>query len=98
MTKCDSTPSVWECCQHLQQQLGVSFLTPQRQGHSPLHKAAQRQNRHVIEWMAGEAGLSYSEKQRVAEPDQGQYTPSDIWKSVGGDRLFGEWMKHEMGW
>lgn len=97
MTKCDSAPAVSECCQFLQQ-LGVSFLTPQSQGHSPLHKAAQRQNRHVIEWMAGEAGLSFSQKQVVAKPDQGQYTPSDIWKSVGGDKLFGEWMKHEMGW
>jgi ankyrin repeat protein len=97
MTKCDSTTAVWECCEFLQQ-LGVSFVTRQSQGHSTLHKAAQRLNKHVIEWMAREARLSYSEKQIVAKPDHGGYTPSDIWKSMGGEKSFGEWMKHEMGW
>ncbi|CAB9525533.1 Ankyrin Repeat Protein [Seminavis robusta] len=103
MTKCESTEQVKQACQLLSTTFGVSFATRQSQGHSPLHKAAQRQNRCVIEWLAmsqtdGGAGLLFSERRFAGQPDEGGYTPSDIWNSVGGDRLFGEWMKNEMGW
>ena len=96
------TETVRSMCQLLQQH-GVSFVERQKQGHSACHKAAQKQNRHVIEWLAqsreiGGAGLSDDEKRKAGEPDEGGHTPSDIWKSVGGDEQFAEWMKQEVGW
>ena len=102
MTKCESTDEVRKMCRLLQTH-GVSFVQRQKQGHTVLHKAAQRQNKHVIEWLAqsreeGGAGLSDQDKQQAGGPDQGGHTPSEIWSSVGGDPKFGQWMKEEMGW
>lgn len=90
------------------------FVKKQSQGHSPLHKAAQKLNRHVIEWMAqekessesvddnvtgGGAGLSWAEKRAAGGPDDGGHLPSDIWMSFGGDANFANWMKkHCEGW
>ena len=96
------TKAVRAMCQLLQQH-GVSFVERQKQGHSACHKAAQRQNRHVIEWLAqsseeGGAGLSDDEKREAGERDEGGHAPSDIWKSVGGDEQFAEWMKQRLGW
>ena len=51
MTISTNRNDIWECCNTLKQ-CGVIFTTKQSQGHSPLHKAAQKKNRHVIEWMA----------------------------------------------
>ena len=80
------------------QATNVSFSVPQKQGHSPLHKAAQRQNRHVILWMAEAdnevgAGFSPEERKQVGEADVGGHRPSEIWRSLGGDESFAEWMK-----
>ena len=101
MTIQDQDNHVRELCNYLQQQ-GVVFTKAQSQGHSALHKAAQRKNRHVVEWMGnskekGGAGLSRAEKEACGRPDRGGHIPSDIWKSVGGDVEFAEWMK-TMGW
>jgi ankyrin repeat protein len=41
MTKNDSIEQVIRFCEFLKTEVGVSFVTIQKQGHSPLHKAAQ---------------------------------------------------------
>jgi ankyrin repeat protein len=97
MTKSESTRDVRILCQVLHA-AGVSFSTPQKQGHSALHKAAQRKNRHVIEWMAqsadeGGAGLSSKERHQASRPDLGGHRPSEIWRSVGGDACFANQIK-----
>jgi hypothetical protein len=97
MTKSESCDDVRALCQVLKTKK-VSFHIPQKQGHSPLHKASQRQNRHVIEWMAeaadqGGAGLSPEERRQASEADVGGHRPSEIWRSIGGDESFAEWMK-----
>lgn len=102
MTKCESTEQVRKMCRLLQT-AGVSFVKRQKQGHTAIHKAAQRQNKHVIAWLAqqsseGGAGMSDEDKQKLGGPDEGGHTPSEIWLSVGGDPEFGEWMKTKMGW
>jgi hypothetical protein len=97
MTQSKSCDDVRALCQVLKTK-EVSFHIPQKQGHSPLHKASQRQNRHVIEWMAeaadqGGAGLSPLERRQASEADFGGHRPSEIWRSLGGDESFAEWMK-----
>jgi len=97
MTKSESAEDVRELCQFLQN-AGVSFFVAQKQGHSPLHKAAQRRNRHVIEWMMeeidqGGAGLVPEHRKDAARPDAGGHRPSEIWRSVGGDEAFAETIK-----
>jgi ankyrin repeat protein len=77
---------------------GIPFDAAQKQGHSALHKASQKQNGHVIEWMAkpsaeGGAGLTKAERQHASRPDNGGHRPSDIWSSVGGDAAFTAWIK-----
>jgi hypothetical protein len=81
-------------------QAGIPFVAVQKQGHSALHKAAQKLNRHVIEWMAktkveGGAGLTKMERQHASKPDNGGHRPSDIWSSAGGDTAFAAWIKHQ---
>jgi ankyrin repeat protein len=83
----ENVNQVRELCDYLQQE-GVSFTKRQSQGHSALHKAAQRKNRHVVEWMGdskekGGAGLSLAGKEACGRPDRGGHIPSEIWKSVG---------------
>lgn len=82
---------------------GISFVATQCQGHTALHKAAHRHNKHVIRWLAddeknGGAGLSDQEKMQAGQPDKGGHRPSDIWRNTGGDPVFAEWMEKSMGW
>ena len=102
MTKSQSKDEVWSFCKELQRR-GVSFADKQMQGHTALHKAAQRKNRLVVEWMAGSeadggAGLPESELRAAGMPDAGGHTPSEIWLSVKGDKDFAEWMRRKMQW
>ena len=99
MTKSSSSNDVRTLCQVLKA-ANVSFSVPQKQGHSPLHKAAQRQNRHVIEWMAeadneAGAGLTTEERKQAGEADFGGHRPSEIWLSLGGHESFAAWMKRK---
>ncbi|GKY94185.1 hypothetical protein MPSEU_000384500 [Mayamaea pseudoterrestris] len=85
------------------QSLNVSFVEQQKQGHSAVHKAAQRKNRIMLEWLAqpmetGGAGLSEGEKAMGGMPDVGGHCPSDIWISVGGDEPTASWMRMELKW
>jgi ankyrin repeat protein len=103
MTISKSESDVRELCSYLLKEQGLSFVETQGQGHTALHKAAQRCNRHVIQWMAdpiskGGAGLSPSEIEQAGTPDQGGHRPSEIWKIMGGDDDFSAWMKTTMGW
>lgn len=82
---------------------GVSFVTPQKQGHTALHKAAQKLNRTVINYIAqsskdGGPGLTLEQKRQAGLPDQGGHVASEIWLSLGGDDAFGKNMKIEWGW
>jgi Ankyrin repeats (3 copies) len=102
MTRSESKENVRQLCNRIVQH-GVSFVEQQKQGHTALHKAAQRKNRNVIEWMAspldeGGAGLSEEDRRLAARPDVGGHTPGDIWRSVQGDVQFGEWMQKERLW
>ena len=103
MTISKSESDIRRLCSYLKAQ-NVSFVEVQGQGHTVLHKAAQRGNRHIIQWMAdsqddnGGAGLTTSQKELAGAPDLGGHKPSDIWKSMAGDDDFASWMKTEMGW
>ena len=97
-------------CQYLRNDLGVKFHERQRQGHSPVHKAAQKKNGAVIHWLASGDGngcddgsekgatLSVEEKKAAGRPDDGGNQPSDIWDSVGGEREFSSWMRSAVDW
>ena len=93
MTLNENAEQVWEICNYLQG-CGVDFGARQHQGHSPLHKAAHRRNRHVLEWMVGgQCTLTTEDLMAAAAPDEGGHTPSDIWQSVGGDPDVLQWMR-----
>jgi ankyrin repeat protein len=102
MTRSEDVAQVRQLC-NLLQKAGVSFSERQKQGHSCAHKAAQKLNRSVIEWMAessdlGGANLSTEEKQQAGMPDVGGHTPSEIWRSVGGEESFAQMMEKELFW
>ncbi|GKY94172.1 hypothetical protein MPSEU_000383200 [Mayamaea pseudoterrestris] len=91
-----------EFCRWLQS-LNVSFVEQQKQGHSAVHKAAQRKNRIMLKWLAqpmetGGAGLPEGDKAMGGKPDAGGHCPSDIWISVGGDEPTASWMRMELKW
>jgi hypothetical protein len=103
MTISKSGSDIRKLCTYLLHHHDVSFVETQGQGHTVLHKAAHRGNRHVIRWMAetkdkGGAGLTASQKDLAGVPDLGGHKPSDIWQSIFGDDDFALWMKTEMGW
>ena len=90
-----------EFCRWIQA-MNVSFVRPQKQGHSAVHKAAQRKNRMMLDWLAepsevGGAGLSDEDKAMAGLPDIGGHRPADIWTSVGGDETTAAWMR-SMNW
>jgi hypothetical protein len=102
MTISKEVAQVRQLCNVLRK-AGVSFSERQKQGHSCAHKAAQKLNRSVIEWMAessdqGGANLSTEEKKQAGRPDVGGHTPSEIWRSVGGGDEFAKWMEEKLGW
>jgi len=102
--------AVIELCNYLHDECGVDFGMYQKQGHTALHKAASRKNKHVIEWLATKFDNSNSsdndkndneeekKKSSIGLVDVGGNKPSDIWQSVGGDEEFGLWMKNTCGW
>ena len=103
MTLSESEADVKDLCGYLSKTCGISFVETQGQGHTALHKAAHRRNGHVIRWMVGStsnggAGLDSTAKEQAGAPDRGGHKPSDIWRRMGGDVAFAEWMKSSMGW
>lgn len=99
---CASEQIYREFCRYVQCQ-GVSFVLPQRQGHSAVHKAAQRRNHVLLQWLSqtkelGGAGLSEQDKVLAGTPDLGGHRPSDIWQNVGGEESTTSWLRTEMKW
>jgi len=104
--------AVIELCNYLYDVCGVDFGMYQKQGHTALHKAASRKNKHVIEWLATKFdndnssdnnkddndGEKKKKSSSIGLVDVGGNKPSDIWQSVGGDEEFGLWMKNTCGW
>ena len=91
----EGADAVIALCEYLKHDCGVYFTSRQKQGHTPLHKAASRKNRHVIEWLARETKLSTKEDMEdLGGVDDGGNSASSIWLSVGGDEDFGQWMKN----
>lgn len=78
------------------------FGRTQKQGHSSVHKAAQKLNRKVIEWLAQESKTCHhwTAEQRAAAgaEDAGGNKPSTIWRRMKGSESFSIWMKEECGW
>lgn len=102
MTRNESAEEVRRLCDLLRSK-GASFVARQNQGHTVLHKAAQKLNRHVIEYIAqssedGGAGLTAGEMVSVGLPDHGGHTASEIWRSVGGEGGFANRMRDDWGW
>jgi len=92
----DGNQRLIELCEFLKVS-GVDFGMRQKQGHTPLHKAAARRNRHVIEWLSMQSSFSDDERNNMGDKDDGGNYPSDIWMSSGGEMEFGLWMKSR-GW
>ena len=86
---------VVQVCQYLREQHNIYFHEQQKQGHSAVHKAAQKKNREVIEWC--HESMSSVEKEEAGKVDDGGNKPSDIWSSAGGDDKFAKWMQRR-GW
>ncbi|KAL7544778.1 hypothetical protein ACHAWF_008142 [Thalassiosira exigua] len=93
----EGTEKLIEICDYLRAR-GLDFAARQKQGHSPLHKAASRKNSAVIEWLAKPSTFSDEERRFMSLPDVGGNRPSDVWLSVGGEENFGLWMKNECSW
>jgi len=87
---------VIKACNYLYHDCKVSFDTIQRQGHSCLHKAAQRKNIEIIRWMSNT--LKMEEKIAIGQYDDGGNRPSDILESVGGDPETITWMRDAHCW
>ena len=87
---------VINACKFLYNECKLSFSTIQKQGHSPLHKAAQRKNLHIIKWI--ESVLDDNGKSNCGGKDDGGNKPSDILESLGGDKKFVKWMREVANW
>lgn len=95
----EGTDALIALCEYLKNECGVDFTSRQKQGHTPLHKAASRKNRHVIEWLADERKSTKQDIEALGGQDDGGNSPSQIWLSVGGDNAFCQWMKEVCsGW
>lgn len=72
----------------------------QKQGHSSVHKAAQKLNKAVLMWLAEESKQNWSDTQRcqAGGHDLGGHKPSEIWKKMGGDETFADWLERECSW
>ena len=106
---CDS--SHWACmsvgekqstlgvCNYLKRVCKLDFTRAQHQGHTPLHKAAQKQNDYVIKWLCSvESGHDRKQLLALGKADNGGNCPSDIYRSVGGSSMFADWMKNTHNW
>ena len=92
----DNHSEVIDACNFLYHNCQLPFHTIQNQGHSAVHKAAQRKNLHIIKWMAD--SLKEEEKLAVGQQDDGGNCPSDILESFGGDKESILWMKKDLKW
>lgn len=98
--------AIRDLCNYLRHDCHVNLIRSQKQGHSIVHKAAQKGNRHVLQWVAdpleaGGAGLSKEEIILLGAPDLGGHRPSQIWRKFQGEEVdcksVAEWME-SIGW
>ncbi len=75
------------------------FGVAQKQGHTAIHKAAQKLNQNVLEFIMKEAKDNWTEKQihNCGQVDKGGNAPSQIWSAMGGDEKMVSKL-HEFGW
>lgn len=97
MSSCSDGDRVVEVCQYLFQSCHLSFVKPQKQGHTPLHKAAQRKNIHVIQWLQS-LNLTEESMVELGRPDNCGNKPSEILVAVGGDVTVAKRMKQTYNW
>lgn len=95
MSKSKEKDALWGICNLLKRQGSEVFAEKQNQGHTPLHKAAQKKNRHVIEWLmaadsVGGAGLTEEHWAKMGQPDDGGHIPSELWSNAKGDDDIGK--------
>jgi hypothetical protein len=77
------------------------FARAQKQGHTSVHKAAQKLNKTFIEWLACQVkndNWTVEQREEAGRRDDGGHKPSDIWLKMGGSEEFHNWMKDECGW
>ena len=86
------------CARHTSYE--IVFGSIQKHGHSPVHKAAQKLNKPLIEWFMTEAKLRWTPQQSYLAGglDAGNHKPSDIWCLMDGEESFAELMRSECGW
>jgi hypothetical protein len=96
MSRSTDVDQVRRLCELLQERK-VSFCQTQKQGHSPLHKAAQYLNRPVMEWMLAAAGWTAEEiREIVSKRDEGGHSAIDIWRGAGGEESFAQEMEGKL--
>ena len=91
----DQRENCIKLCNYLKS-IDMVFTNVQRQGHTPLHKAAQKNNEHVIKWLAN--NFDDCDRRLLGAEDKCGNRPSDIFLSTGGSEKFAKWMKDECGW
>lgn len=73
---------------------GIDFTKIQKQGHSALHKASQKLNYKVIQWLHKNIhNGKQKEREQMSQRDLGGNKPSEILEEMGGEVEFVEWMK-----
>jgi hypothetical protein len=89
--------AVTDICHYLRHTRNVPFHLPQNQGQTPLHKAAQKKNVHVIKWLLSDesngAKLSPPEKEKLCKPDMHGNLPSGIYLLHDGEQTVADSMK-----
>ncbi len=104
MTIQTNTDEVTKIINYLLSKTSVEFCcsTTNKQGHTALHKAAQKCNSHIIKCFytlfEKQEKQSLQLKQSFAKPDNGNHIPSDIWIKIGGNPQFATWMKTTCHW
>lgn len=92
--------STLDICNYLKHTCKIPFTKVQYQGHTPLHKAAQKKNDYIIKWLSNhiESGHNLGQLKVLGKEDHGGNRPSDIYISFGGSKDFATWMKNTYNW
>jgi ankyrin repeat protein len=92
-------PSVTEISELLQYWMAKqgrdAFLVRQKHGHTIVHKAAQKLNAGVLEFVGQHFA---AERAALGGPDANGHTPSQMWRSFGGSAAFAQRMEQEWQW
>jgi ankyrin repeat protein len=98
MTLNQSEIEITELLQYWMERQGrAAFFVRQKHGHTIVHKAAQKLNQAVIEFM-GKYFTEKEERAALGGPDANGHAPSQIWQSFGGSAAFAQRMEQEWQW